>query len=129
MKQSIKLATLGLLSAALIGTAATAYEPGVHEATRTGVTLGVPTGALPPPGFYMNMNTFFYDVHITDRNGNNTNIHDTSTSYAPQLLWVPGWNFLGASYGAFIVQPFVSNATTLDVASCPTPTANQVLPI
>lgn len=124
MKQSIKSAALGLLSAALIGTAATAYEPGVHETTRAGVTLGVPTGALPPPGVYMRMITFFYDANVTDRNGNNTNIHDTTTAYVPTLLWVPGWNFLGASYGAYIVQPFVSNATTLDVAPCPTPTGD-----
>lgn len=124
MTNRMKSAAVGLLSAGLLASTASAYEAGVHEATRTGITLGSPAGALPMPGLYMNLNTFFYDVHIVDRFGNNTFIHDTTASPSALLMWVPEWKFLGASFGAYVVQPFVLNATTFEPVAPPCPTGD-----
>jgi len=125
MTDRIRSATIGLLAAGLTSGTALAYEPGVHEATRTGVTLGIPTGAIPPdPGIYMNINSFYYDVNVVDINGHKTGIHDGTAAVAPNLMWVPGWNFLGASFGAFVVVPFVFNASDFEPVAPPCPTGN-----
>ena len=124
MTNRIKSVAVGLLSAGLLASAASAYEPGVHEATRTGITLGIPAGAAPTPGLYMNLNTFFYDVHVVDRFGNNTFIHDNTASPSALIMWVPEWKVLGASFFAYAVQPFVFNATTFEPGAPPCPTGN-----
>jgi len=124
MTKRLTSAVVGLLSAGVFANAASAYEPGVHEATPPGITLGFPAGALPMPGLYMNLNTFFYDVHVTDRFGNNTFIHDNNASASALLTWVPGWKFLGASFGAFIVEPFAFDAATFEPVAPPCPTGN-----
>ncbi|RAI31116.1 SphA family protein [Rhodoplanes serenus] len=100
------------VAAGLAGSAA-AYEPGVHEATRTGITLGVPAGASPPPGLYLNLNTFYYDVNIVDRNGKNSGIHDTTAAPTAIVMWVPGWQLFGAAFNAYVAQPFVWNTAEL----------------
>lgn len=124
MTNRIAAAAISLLSAGLLANAALAYEPGVHEATRTGITLGVPAGAAPQPGLYMNLNTFFYDVHVTDRFGQNTFIGDNTASPSALLMWVPEWKFLGASFFAYAVQPYVFNASTYEPVAPPCPTGN-----
>ena len=91
MSTRAKSAAIGLLAVGLSAGTVLAYEPGVHEATRTGITLGVPAGAAPPPGVYMNLNTFFYGANVVDRDGNNSGIHDNTASSSALLMLVPGW--------------------------------------
>ena len=115
--QSVFATAAGLFSIAALSGGPLAYEPGVHEATKGGVTIGVPTGALPPPGVYVNFNAFLYQVDVVDERGHKTGIKDNTFSPSAQLLWVPGTKLLGASYGAFIVQPYVSNAADIPGAA------------
>lgn len=72
-----------------------------------GATQGIPAGALPPPGLYGG-----FGLNATGLGGKagvgNQAIPGMATApafgYGVNLLWVPGWTFLGASYGAGIVQ-------------------------
>ena len=105
---------LGALAAGLIAGNALAYEPGVHEATRTGVTIGAPVGALPPPGVYMNFNYLRYEADVVDKHGDKTGFHDVVASPSAQLLFVPGWQILGAAYGAYVVAPMIYNDTEFE---------------
>jgi hypothetical protein len=117
-------AALGLLAAGLVAGTALAYEPGVHEATRTGVTLGAPVGALPPPGVYMNINYLRYEADVVDKHGDKTGFHDVVASPSAQLLFVPGWQFLGASFGAYVVVPMIYNDTEFEKVAGPCTTPN-----
>jgi hypothetical protein len=79
----------------------------------SGISVGTPTGALPPPGFY------FSDVNVVINNGplysNGNNVGGSLGTYLniPSVLWAPGWNFLGATYAMALVQPYVLNGLTL----------------
>ena len=72
-----------------------------------GATQGLPLGALPPPGLYGG-----FGLNATGLDGKagvgNQAIPGAATApafgYGVNLLWVPGWTFLGASYAAGVVQ-------------------------
>ncbi|MGF6312622.1 hypothetical protein ABIB82_006515 [Bradyrhizobium sp. i1.8.4] len=67
-----------------------------------GATTGNPGGALPPPGIYF-ANTVYY--------GSGAGTADATISSggeSPFFTWVPGWNVLGASYGATIGFPLMT---------------------
>ncbi|SED23633.1 Putative MetA-pathway of phenol degradation [Bradyrhizobium erythrophlei] len=66
-----------------------------------GATTGTPAGAVPPPGLYF-ANTVYYG---TGAGPAGTTI--ASGGESPFFLWVPGWNFLGASYAATIGFPCI----------------------
>jgi hypothetical protein len=57
--------------------------------TQAGASEGVPAGALPPPGFYF----------VGAANWGNSDANSTGVA-VQDFIWVPGWNFLGASYAA-----------------------------
>lgn len=59
-----------------------------------GATTGNPAGALPPPGLYF-ANTVYYGSGVGVSSGGES----------PFFVWVPGWNILGASYGAAVGFP------------------------
>jgi hypothetical protein len=71
-----------------------------------GTTIGIPLGALPPPGLYFGQqfNYFDYDLHNGCGKSTPVKIHEFNESTS--LLWVPGWTFLGADYGASFIQPY-----------------------
>src|SRR5487761_1713119 len=87
---------------------ALAYEfgfPGWFQ--KPGLTLGV-TAANPPPGIY-SFNEMTAALDTTAGPG-------ASPGAAPRVgvagdavgfSWVPGWTFLGASYDAALLQPFL----------------------
>jgi hypothetical protein len=91
-------------------TIANAYEFGfAGAAQKPGLVLGN-AAATPPPGLYMFDQVFTYQSQIVGPGAPNVGGSATSVraaEVASGLLWVPGWNFLGASYGAVIVVPFV----------------------
>jgi hypothetical protein len=102
------------IAAALFVAAATgesfATEPGDFTNYLRGATQGLPLGALPPPGLYGG-----FGINATGLGGDNgrgnQNVGAPFTTapafgYGISLLWVTGWNFLGASYGMSVVQGF-----------------------
>jgi hypothetical protein len=87
-----------------------ATEPGDFTNYLRGATQGLPLGALPPPGLYggFGLNATGLDG---DNGRGNQNVGKPFTTapafgYGFNLLYVPGWTFLGATYGAAVVQGF-----------------------
>jgi hypothetical protein len=109
MKFSIKalLAAAGLT--ALAFSPANAYEAGYPGwATKPGALIGASAG-VPPPGIYMFNQVFTYQSNLT---GPLTKVIGTHTGVQAAVdvqgfLFVPGWTFLGATYDAVLVQPFI----------------------
>jgi hypothetical protein len=91
-----------------------ATEPGDFTNYLRGATQGLPLGALPPPGLYGGFGLNATGLGGTAGQGNQ-NIPTAGTApafgYGFNLLWVPGWNFLGATYAFGIVQGFYQAET------------------
>lgn len=104
------LAAAGLTALAL--TPAYATEGG-DQATKPGAFIGSSAG-VPPPGIYMFNQVFTYQANLAGPGtvnalGNGPGQH-TGVQAAVDVqgfLFVPGWTFLGATYDAVFVQPFV----------------------
>lgn len=111
-KGDVMKISAGVAAAALISTlsSAHAYEFGYPGwAQKPGVVLGNAASA-PPPGLYMFNQVFTYQSNIVgpgapDLGGRATPVH--AAVEASGFLWVPGWTFLGGTYDAVIVQPFI----------------------
>jgi hypothetical protein len=96
-------------------TPANAYESGSPGwAQKPGITIGGSAGD-PPPGIYMFDQAFTYQANLVgpgtaliNPTGNKTGV--TAAVEANGFLFVPGWSFLGATYDAVIVQPFVMDS-------------------
>jgi hypothetical protein len=93
---------------------------GGTENTKPGAFIGASAGA-PPPGIYMFNQIFTYQANIVGPGANNltpfggTNATGGAVTVHKQVwvdvqgfVFVPGWTFLGATYDAVIVQPWVS---------------------
>jgi hypothetical protein len=99
-----------LLAAA--GIAAFAISPafaneGAGAQTKAGALIGASAG-VPPPGIYMFNQVFTYQANLAGPgNGGNTHIGFHANVDVQGFVFVPGWTFLGATYDAVIVQPFV----------------------
>ena len=122
----MKQLALGGLAALAIGgmaSSAFAYESGSFENRLTAATIGLPLGALPPPGLYTGLETAYL--------GMPQGVASTGTflpggarlvlpaiANAVPLLYVPGWHFLGASYGMAVVQAFYNNNLCATLNSC-----------
>jgi hypothetical protein len=121
MNMNIKtiLAAAGL--AAVAFSPAYAYEGGAN-ASQPGGFIGS-SAAVPPPGIYM-----FNQVFTDQRNfagpgtaslglGTNNGVH--VNDYNAGFLFVPGWTFLGATYDAVVIFPFVDVGIGNPLASVP----------
>jgi len=112
MKRLARTTIYGTIAAAALCLASGpsfAIEPGDFNATLAGATIGIPTGALPPPGLYAGLQTFIGpNANGTGQNGTppGANLTVFGEAIVPSLLWVPGWNFLGGSIGLVVIQPF-----------------------
>ena len=118
---------LGGIAALAIGGAATsalAEETGTFQNRLNGATIGLPLGALPPAGLYTGLETAYLGVLAGSSNNGASIGNQCATAsggthcavlpaiaQAVPLLWVPGWNFLGATYGASVVQAFYNFET------------------
>jgi hypothetical protein len=112
----MKMNTKTLLAAA--GIAAVAFSPAAYAteggdiATKPGAFIGASAG-VPPPGIYMFNQVFTYQANLVGPGTaalNPPGTHKTGVQAAVDVqgfLFVPGWTFLGATYDAVIVQPFV----------------------
>ena len=112
MKFTIK----ALLAAASVATfalsPANAYE-GFAEQTKPGALIGASAG-MPPPGIYMFNQVFTYQTNLAGPGVNSAlGGAKTGVQVAADIqgfIFVPGWTFLGATYDALIVQPFLQTS-------------------
>jgi hypothetical protein len=107
-----------LLGAA--GIAALAISPasaneGFGPQTKAGAFIGASAG-VPPPGIYMFNQVFTYQANLVGpglpNGGTNPHVGLHANVDVQGFLFVPGWTFLGATYDAVIVQPFVDLAVS-----------------
>jgi hypothetical protein len=120
----MKMNTKTLLAAA--GIAAVAFSPayateGGDIATKPGAFIGASAG-VPPPGIYMFNQVFTYQANLTGPGSGPPAANPTQKRIGVQaavdvqgFLFVPGWTFLGATYDAVIVQPFVMQSVGFPV--------------
>src|SRR5690242_1624149 len=111
MKSNIKalLAAAGVAAFAL--SPANAYEDQSWK-TKPGAFIGASAG-VPPPGIYMFNQVFTYQSNFSGPGTTLTGLNHTGVQAAVDVqgfLFVPGWTFLGATYDALIVQPFVMDS-------------------
>lgn len=116
---------LGGLAAVAIGGAASsafAEETATFQNRLNGATEGLPLAAAPPPGVYTGLATVFLGyIGTSGRStgnqavnapaGSTTGAQLPAVANAVPVLFVPGWNFLGATYSASIVQAFYTYET------------------
>ena len=114
--RNIVLGGIAALAIGGVAGSATAMESGTFQNRLNGATIGLPLGAAPPPGLYTGLETAYLGVNggsggIASDNqcaavsgGGCANL--PAIAQAVPLLWVPGWNFLGATYSASVVQAF-----------------------
>jgi hypothetical protein len=118
-----QIALAGLAAVAISGAAssASAVETGTFENRLGGATIGLPLGASPPPGLYTGLETAYLGMLSSPSTSAN---HGQSAgtwcipsagggcaalpalAQAVPLLWVPGWNVVGATYSFSVVQAF-----------------------
>jgi len=93
---------------------------GGTENTKPGAFIGASAG-VPPPGIYMFNQVFTYQANIvgpgaggpfpfggTNAVGQAVTVHKQVWVDVQGFVFVPGWTFLGATYDAVVVQPWVS---------------------
>src|SRR6201992_466837 len=96
-----------------------AYEGAVNVRTKPGALIGASAG-VPPPGVYMFNQVFTFQRNLTGPGvktalGGNTHVGVQGAVDVQGFLFVPGWTFLGATYDAVIVQPFVQQSVGIPV--------------
>ena len=120
MKRSVQTAIYGSVAAValLMTSGAFAAEPGDFQANLRGATIGIPAGALPPPGLYGGLETFVGPNGVGQgQNGAadgagpaGKGLTVFGEAIVPSLVWSTGWNFLGGNIGFVVVQPFFTVA-------------------
>jgi hypothetical protein len=108
-----QIAMAGLAAIAIGGVANPAFATiaGSFENRLAGATIGLPLGAAPPPGIYTGLETAYLGMLSGSSNTGHANQAPGSPvlpaiAQAVPLLWVPGWNWFGATYSASVVQAF-----------------------
>src|SRR5262249_13104482 len=91
-----------------------AYEADVNVRSKPGVLIGASAG-VPPPGIYMFNQVFTSQGNLAGPGvktalGGNTHVGVQAAVDVQGFLFVPGWTFLGATYDALVVQPFVMDS-------------------
>jgi len=107
--RNVVLGGLAALAIGGVASSALAEESGSFQNRLNGATIGLPLGALPPAGLYTGLETAYLGWGGVGPNGrgNQANgLYLPAIAQAVPLLWVPGWHFLGATYGASVVQAF-----------------------
>lgn len=111
MASKYATSAVGTIASLMIATSGQAYEFGsLGGEQKPGLVLGA-AAAAPPPGLYGFDQAFTYQTKIVGPGAPNLGGAQTGLKVdaaAQGLLWVPGWNFLGASYDVVAVLPFVS---------------------
>lgn len=92
-----------------------AHAAEYYSPMQPGISTGVAAGALPPQGLYGLIDSYLQSGTVKNGNGDNTGIKINGANILGQLLYVPGWRFLGANYAMRITQPF--NLNTIKASS------------
>src|SRR5438067_2553032 len=74
-----------------------------------GVSVGIPIGALPPPGFYFSDDNVIFNGGLKNGSGNDLPININGYLNIPSVLWVPTWQPLAgmnATIAFDVVQPY-----------------------
>jgi hypothetical protein len=110
---------LGGIAALAIGSFATsAMAAQGFENRLSGATIGLPLGALPPPGLYTGLETAYLGMVGNSGQATGGGPFLPAIAQAVPLLYVPGWNFLGANYAMSVVFAFYENSNCGVVAAC-----------
>ncbi len=107
--RNVVLGSLAALAIGGVASSALAMESGTFQNRLNGATIGLPLGALPPPGLYSGIETAYLGWGGVGPNGTGNqaaHLYLPAIAQALPLLWVPGWNFLGATYAMSVVQAF-----------------------
>ena len=118
--RQIAMAGLAAIAIGGVASSASAMETGTFQNRLNGATIGLPLGAAPPPGIYTGLETAYLGAIATGGNSGQSAGNQCATTpatgrncavlpaiaQAVPLLWVPGWNFWGATYTASVVQAF-----------------------
>jgi hypothetical protein len=125
MTQLRNLAIAGLAALAIgsAAGAALADESGSFENRLSAASIGLPLGALPPAGLYTGLETAYLGMPNAVKSTGSfipggVGLSLPAIANAVPLLWSTGWNFLGASYGAAVVQAFYVNTTCTAANNC-----------
>lgn len=104
---------LAVLSASTIASIAPANAAmfGSTPEYPVGITMGVPVGELPPPGFYYINKGTFSGAHSVNGQGVRTGAVSSTWTNTSQIMWVLNQRVLGARYAVFI-----RNIGAVDVA-------------
>ncbi|GAN81443.1 SphA family protein [Acidocella aminolytica] len=103
---------LGAAMLAATGTAA-AREPGAPYAYAPGSSLGIPAGANPPPGFWLEDTSGITEVQNTDPFMSAVNgAKVTAVVTAPRFIWSLPGNFHGVTEMGFVVFPMVNTSVS-----------------
>ncbi|HET7594365.1 MAG TPA: transporter [Stellaceae bacterium] len=113
IKYQPAVAALAALAVWALPGTARALEPGSVDPHLPGVTEGIPTATLPPPGVYFTNDLAYIDASVQTGSGKKLTtpaggINVIAWVEVPLLLWSSPWQILGAQYGAFIAQPLVN---------------------
>ncbi len=112
MKFNFKALLAAAGVAAFAFSPASAYE-GPSWQTKPGAFIGASAG-MPPPGIYMFNQVFTYQANLNGPGVNNAlggaRVGVQAAVDVQGFIFVPGWTFLGATYDALIVQPFVMSS-------------------
>jgi hypothetical protein len=113
---------LGSLAALAMGGAASsalAEQSGTFQNRLNGATIGLPLGALPPPGIYTGLETAYLGlIGGPGGHGNQgAGLFFPAVAQAVPILVVPGWNFLGASYAFSVVQAGYMNGASASMGN------------
>lgn len=72
-----------------------------------GVSVGIPIGALPPPGVYFSDDNVAVEGGLKDNKGNSLAANASAYLNLPSVLWVPDVKIFGATYAVTLTQPYI----------------------
>jgi len=92
-----------------------ALEPTGVDPHEPGITNGIPTGALPPPGVYVVNDLSYIDGSLKGGSGKNSPVGVNVIAWVdvPALVWSTPWHILGGQYAAAVFQPYVNTELTV----------------
>jgi hypothetical protein len=97
-----------------------------------GVSIGIPTGALPPPGFYASDDNVIISGGLRNDSGNNVPVNANAYLNIPSVLWAPTWQPLsgmGATIAFDAVLPYVQQSFNVSSPGFPSTAAAFFNPI
>jgi hypothetical protein len=120
MRFAIARACLALMLIA--GSAASAREPGIGPSIPPGVSLGQANAVPLTPGLRLASRSSYEDTNVLGNNSQATGLRNQIANETVLVTWVPGFDFLGASYKTFVLVPFLD--FTL-ISDAPAPKATR----